>query len=291
MAFSIGGVDVKVSRCPDTSRYGLLSAVEASSGVDLHWQSSGIEWEDFLCSPGLVSIIDECPPVTGYTKPIDRSTQFCHADPFVLLGSYQCPPVGRPADEAFEIARQRLLKWEGRQLESTLWTGEVANGGGFVNPSFAYGNSECDIEPVDLSPAGALDPVGAIALLEEALGDMVGCGVIHAPYGLAAYLQTLDLLERQGDKYFTPTGFQVIFGHGYPGSGPGNAPADAGETWLFGTGPLVMVRSNLMQIPENIQEGMNRMINDVEVRAERFYAVGFSCALYAVRSALTWCCA
>jgi len=293
MAISPQGISIKgpEPRCPDTTQYGLLSAIEPTPNVDPHWMAAGIEWESFLCSPGVTGFIDECPPATGYTKPIERTTQFCHADPFVLVGSYQCPPVGRQADEAFEIARQRLLKWEGRQLERTLWTGEVANGTGFVNPSFAYGNEECGIEPVDLTPGGgALDPVGAIAALEAALGDTVGCGVIHVPYGMAAYLQALHLLERDGESYFTSTGFQVILGHGYPGSGPANAPPAAGEMWLFGTGPLVMVRSNLMQIPENIQEGMNRLINDVEVRAERFYAVGFSCSLFAVRSTLTWCC-
>lgn len=290
MAIAPLGVEIKGPRCPDNSRYGLLSAVDPTTNVDPHWMASGIEWEDFLCSPGVTGFIDECPPATGFTKPAERNTQFCGADPFVIVGSYQCPPVGRPADEAFEIARQRLLKWEERQLEHTLWTGEIANGSGFVNPSFAFGNSECDIVPVDLNPTGALGPVGAIAILEAALGDTAGCGVIHAPYGMAAYLQALHLLERQGDSYFTPTGTLIIFGQGYPGSGPGNVPAAAGETWLFGTGPLVLTRSNMLQVPDNIAEGFNRMINDIEVRAERFYAIGFSCALFAVRSELTCSC-
>lgn len=290
MAIAPRGIVVRTPRCPDESRYGLLSAVEPLSGVDSHWMASGIEWEDFLCSPGVTGFIDECPPATGFTKPAERNTQFCQADPFVIVGSYQCPPVGRQADEAFEIARQRLLKWEERHLEQTLWTGEIANGSGLVNPSFAFGNTECGITPVDLNPAGAVDPVAAISLLEEALGDTAGCGVIHAPDSLAAYLKFFELLEKEGDGYFSPIGFRIVLGRGYPGSGPANIPAVAGETWIFGTGPLVLARSNLFQVPDNIREGVNRLVNDVELRAERFYAVGFSCSLFAVRVSLCDLC-
>lgn len=289
MPIGPNGVEVQGARCPtDLSRYGLLSVVDPLPNVDPHFGVGGIMWEDFLCTSGVEAFIEECPPASGFTKPAERNFKFCQADPFLLVGSYKCPPVGRPADQAFEIARQRLLKWEGRQLERTLWTGEVLNGAGFINPSFAYGNSECDIVPVDVHAAGAVDPVKAIALLEEALGDTVGtCGLIHVPYRLAAYIHALYILELLDGKWFTPTGYQVVFGQGYPGTGPANVPAAAGEAWIFATGPLVLAMSDMMQVPENVQEGFNRMINDVEIRAERFYSVGFSCALLAVKTLMT----
>lgn len=282
---SPNGIEVPGPKCPvDPPRSGLLSAVQPLQGIDGHWQNGGIWWEDFLCSPSVTGFTDTCVPEDRFHKPFEGNIKFCQADPFVLIGSYKCPPVGRPADQAFEIARQRLLKWEGFQLEKTLWTGEVANGSGLINPSFAYGNAECGIIPIDLHPAGAVSPVGAISLMEEALRDSVGtCGIMHAPYTLAAYLHSLYVLELQGENYSTPTGYQIIFGNGYPGSGPANVPAVAGECWIFGTGPLILARSNMMQIPENIQEGFNRMVNDVELRAERYYSIGFSCALFAVR--------
>ena len=281
MAIAPRGVVVKTTRCPYRSKAGLLSAVDPISNVDPHWMASGIEWEDFLCSPGVTGFIDECPPASGFVKPADRSTQFCPADPFVIVGSYQCPPVGRPADEAFEIARQRLLAWEEWQLERTLWSGIIANGSGFVNPSFAFGNPDCDILPINLTPDGAVSTIAAISLLEEALGNTVSCGIIHAPNSIASYFRADEIIQETG-AYFTTTDLRIIFGAGYPGTGPGNSAPDAGETWIFGTGPLVMTSSDMLQVPSNIQEGMNRMINDVEVRAERFYSIGFSCALFAV---------
>lgn len=288
MALTPPGNIVKAPRCTETRKYGLLASVEPLRIVDPHFQATGITWEDFLCGPPASGFIDNCPPAQ-YTKPLERSSSFCEAEPFVALGSYQCPPVGRNSGEAFEIARQRLLNWEGFQVEQILWTGLSANGP--VNPSFAFGNTACDILPEDISPAGAIDPVGAIALLEERLGDVLACGgTIHVPYGILSYLQKHSLLVKDGNQYETTTGFKVVAGHGYPGSGPANVAAAAGETWIFGTGPLVLARGDVMMVPETIAESVDRLINNVEVRAERFYAVGFSCTLLALRVKLTCGC-
>jgi hypothetical protein len=290
MAIGPNGIEVKTTNCTNSNPYGLLSVVQPTNNIDPHWQVGGLLWEDFLCSPGVVGFIDVCPPASGFTKPSDRTTQFCRSDPFVLVGSYKCPPVGRPADEAYEIARQRLLKWEERQLEEILWTGVIDNGSGFVNPSFAFGNDECDIVPEDLNPAGAVDIVRAVSLIEEALGNTSGCGIIHAPGGLAAYLKFNFLVEKDNGTYYSPQGYPIVIGNGYPGSGPGNTPANSGELWLFATGPMVLAKSNMLQVPDNIAEGVNRMVNDIEIRAERFYSVGFSCALFAVRVELCDSC-
>lgn len=294
MALTPNGLVVRAPRCPDINPYGLLSAAETIPNIDPHWMSSGFEFEEFLCGPGsTTSFIDECPPASGFVKPAERNNQFCHVDPFVVIGSYQCPPVGRPADEAFEIARQRLLKWEGFTVESTFWTGSVIDKSGLsatITPSLAFGNPDCDLVAEDLNVAGAVDPVAAISLMERALGHSSGCGVIHAPYELGAYLKYFRLLEKVGDAYYTPTGFRIVLGHGYPGSGPAGVAANPGELWIFGTGPVSLLQSNMIQVPENISEGFNRMVNDVEIRAERFYAVGFSCALFAVRVALCDLC-
>ena len=283
------GILIKLPRCTVPSPYGILSAIDTVTPGDGHWQASGIEWEDFLCSPGVTGFIDECPPATGFTKPAERNAQFCQADPFVAVGSYECPPVGRPAGEAFEIARQRLLAWEQRTVEEVLWTGQSANGP--VNPSFAFGNEACGIEPVDIVPGGSVDAVTAIAVLENALGDVLPCGgVIHVPYAYAAYLIDHRLLIERDGAWYTPTGYLVVLGQGYPGSGPGNVAAAPGTTWLFGTGPLILAKSNMIMVPEEVKEGVNRQINDITVRAERFYAVGFSCALFAVRANLSCAC-
>lgn len=287
----IGGLLIKSPKCIEPPKFGLFSAIDLLTLTDVHWQASGIEWEDDLCGNGTVAFIDNsCPPASGFGKPADRNLQFPHADPYVALGSFTCSPIGRPASEAFEIARRRLLVWEQWQVEKALWTGVASNG--IIQPNFSTGSTYTGVTPVDISPAGALDPVSAIAIMEERLGDVIACGgTIHIPYGLAAFLTAHRLLINNGqDEYFSPTGFRVIAGHGYPGSGPNNVASAAGETWIFGTGPLLGARSNVIMVPETTPEAVDRRINNITVRAERFYAVGFSCSLLALRVKLTCGC-
>lgn len=289
MALAPRGFLVKSPRCTDLSKYGLLSVVTPFTPTDPHWAASGIEWEDDLCGDGTQTFIDNCYPASGFTKPSERNLDFCAADPFVAVGSFNCTPVGRPAGEAFEIARRRLLAWEGRQVERTLWTGISANG--TINPSFAFGNNQCGIVPVDINPAGPVDPISAFSKLETALGNEVSCGgIIHVPYSLVPFLLNSRLIEAQGDAIFSPSGYQVVAGNGYPGSGPANVAAAAGKAWIFATGPMLVARSNVMMVPESVAEGVNRNINNITVRAERFYSVGFSCTLLAIRASLTCLC-
>lgn len=288
MAIAPRGILVKAPKFNEP-KYGLLNSVTPITPGDPHWMASGIEWEDDLCSDTLASFIDVCPPTSGFTKPAERGLSFCASDPFIVVGSFDCSTVGRPADEAFEIARRRLLAWEGRQVEATLWTGVSANGD--VNPSFAFGNEECDIVPEDVNAAGALDPVAAISVLEDALADLIpGSGYIHVPANVIAFLKSHKMIVEADGGIWSPAGHRYVVGAGYPGTGPANAAPAAGQAWIFATGPLVLARSNVMMVPESVAEGVNRNINSITVRAERFYSVGFSCSLLAVRVLLTCDC-
>lgn len=279
----IGGFLVKSPRCNEQPKYGLLSSIDLITPPDTsHWMASGLEWEDDLCGDGTVTFIDSCPEPTGFTKPAQRNLNFPHADPFVALGSFDCSPIGRPSAEAFEIARRRLLAWEGRQAERTLWTGTASNG--TVQPNFATGSTYAGITPVDINGAGALNPVEALAAMEEALGDLIACGaVIHIPERLVSFFASYHLLTEVDGVLYSPAGIKIIAGVGYPGTGPNNAAAAAGQLWMFGTGPLLGARSNVIMVPETTPEAVNRLINNITVRAERFYAIGFSCSLLAIR--------
>lgn len=287
MALFPNGILLKTPLCTDPPKYSLLSVVNSVNPSDPHWMAGGVEWEDDLCGNDLVAFIDECLPTsgtgTGFEKPAVRGLTFCHSDPFVAVGSYDCTPVGRPAGEAFEIARRRLLAWESHQVEETLWTGVVANGAGFNNPSFAFGNTDCDIAPEDLTPGGPQSIVASLARLEEALGDIVSCGgIIHVPYRVLTFMTRYNLIREIDGVYYTATGNKVIAGHGYDGSGPANVPAGANTQWIFATGPLLLVRGNVIMVPDMVKEAVDRSINNVTVRAERVYSVGFSCTLLAI---------
>ncbi len=268
-------------------RYGLLTVTEPVTPEDGHWEG-GITWDDDLCS-GVHSTTEYCPIPNpeGPPKILDRDFQSCCADPFIVYASYDCPPIGKTAQEAFDTAEKRLLIREGRELERTFWTG-IAEDGQEVNPSLAFGNSECGSAPIDLTGSeGPVGVIGSMAVLESALGACVpGSGMIHANYGIASYLASQLLISERGDAWYSTTGQRIVVGAGYPGTGPGNSPAEAGTTWLFATGPVVVYRSDVFLTPERFKEAMDVRINSVQVYAERVYAAGWSCCLFAIQTLL-----
>lgn len=280
MAIAPPGYFVNAPQVPVVPKYGLLSTIEPVFIDDPHAWAGGVEWEQDLCTE-VESYITNCPPAVGHERTAERDLEFCHADPFVVKAAYNCSTAGRTISESIPIARKRLIAWESHEVERVFWTGQSANGP--VNPSLNFGNEYCDIEVVNLSPEGALDVVQAFGFLEEALTDVVpGGGIIHVPYGLASYIKAYHLIDKREDLCCSPTGFPVVMGAGYSGSAPGNVESVPGVTWIYGTGPIGVWRGPVFTNPDDASEGLDRYRNDVTVYAERFYAVGFSCALYAV---------
>lgn len=270
------------------ARYGLLTVATPVTPADGHWEG-GITWDNELCTE-VHSTSLQCPPVAD-PKIAERDFEACCADPFVLYGSYDCPPVGRKATDAFRIATERLRVHESRELERVFWTG-VTDSGETVNPSLAFGNNTCGTEPVDLTVANpGLNVLGGLAVLESALVDCApGGGVIHVNYGVAPFLAHHNLIYRDGDTWYTVTGQRLAFGAGYPGSGPENVAAAAGTTWMFATGPIGIWRSDIFLTPERLDQAVDRDINDVTVFAERVWAVGWSCCLFAINVTLDCAC-
>lgn len=267
-----------------TRPYGLLSSIEPVHLSDPHWQT-GLEWESD-CSVAVTGTLPPCPdPVAA--KSTDGGLIFCSADPFTVYGSYKCPPVGRPAGEARVIAENRLKRNKEWAVERIFWTGITPVG--TVNPSLQGGNDTCEITPVDLTPvAGALSPVAAIAALESNIADCIpgALGVIHVNFGLLPFMARDYLLVEKNGKYYTPSGQLIVAGAGYPGSGPGNVPADPGETWIFSSGPVAVYNSDIFFTPSHIDQAVNRSLNDVTFWAEQTYAVIWECCSFAIRVSL-----
>lgn len=264
--------------------YGLFTVAEPITLEDGHWEG-GITWSEELCSD-IHSTTQFCPiPVTGVSPKItDSDFQSCCADPFIVYASYDCPPIGNTVAEAFKIAQERLYTREEREVERVFWTG-LTEDGKEINPSLAFGNSECGNPPVNLTSAsGPVGVIASIAVLESALGDCApGTGVIHANFGLASFLAANHLIYQRDDAWFTITGQRLALGAGYPGSGPGGIAAAPGTTWVFGSGPLVIYRSEVFLTPERFKDAMDVKINSVQVFSERVYALGFSCCLFAIQ--------
>jgi hypothetical protein len=261
-------------------RFGLFSVTGVSNPADPHWQA-GAEFEDALCV-GVDTTLPVCGVVSPpYNKTPEGGPEFRMTDPFTVYGSYECSTGGRSAQDAFDIARRRLDAWQEYGVESVLWTGTTAAGD--VHPSLSDGDGAAFVA-TDVTPAaGAADAVSAMALLEGALADCTpGAGVIHVPYEAIPALKASALIIREGDSITTTTGQLVVAGAGYPVTGPAADVPAAGEVWIFGTGPVLVLGSDVFLTPDTLAAAVDRSINDVTVYAERTFAVGISCCLIAV---------
>lgn len=278
-----GGLLVPPIKKLDRS-YGILSSTEPIHLSDPHWQT-GLEWESD-CSVDASSTLPPCPdPVAS--KATDGGLIFCSADPFTVLGSYKCSTGGRSVSESMTIASNRLRRNKERAVEQIFWTGITPVG--TVNPSLQGGNDSCGITPVDLTPVtGALNPVAALAVLESAIAGCIpgGVGVIHLTFGVLPYMAANHLLFERDGKFYTPSGQLIIAGAGYPGSGPSNVPATSGETWVFATGPMSVFYSDIFFTPSQIDQAVDRSLNNVTFWAEQTYAVIWECCLFAIRVSL-----
>lgn len=277
---------------PIPQKYGLIDAVQFINEDDPHWET-GVTWENKYCV-NTDTTLPDCPAGTQPAKHHDRGLTFGFSDPFTVYGHFKCSNVGRPAQEAFDIATARLEYNEHRSVESTFWTGTTDVG--IVHPSLAVGDPAAGIAPVDLTPGGgAVDAVSALFLLENGLAQCSpGLGLIHVQYGFLNYLayHRLVHLETEPDGkecYYTKLGQKVIAGVGYPGSGPSNVAALTGETWLFASSQIGAIKSEVFLTPDLPKEAINRNLNDITVFAERIWSLEISCCLFAVRAQLACC--
>jgi hypothetical protein len=128
----------------------------------------------------------------------------------------------------------------------------------------------------DVLAAGA--PVSAqvgFAYLEEAIGATGRVGMIHVTPGAAVTYFDSDAADT-----VTALGTRVAVGGGYVGADPvGEAAAGAGQSWAYATGPVrVWVES---EATLNIAEVLDRQMNDVVFRAEKYVLVEWDTALQA----------
>ena len=247
--------------------FGIFSALSLRESADSHW-ANGVEWEAMTCDP-----------VSGINDPnCDTDIEFMFADSgllgeasgFAVYGSYNCGPIGRPLPKAEEMATAQLLAREEAQVEAQVW-GRLA--------AAAH----------DVNPGGALDPVEALAALEDWLGGVYGSlGTIHGSRGAATILS--KFVMPSGSRLLTKIGTPVIAGGGYPGTSPAGAPAAAGETWVLASPALFGYRGQVFNSSSRKGDLLDRGTNDLYAIAARNYVVGFDpCGVAAVRLNKTCC--
>lgn len=186
-------------------------------------------------------------------------------DPFTVYQPRACSTFGLgPYAEFVDRLRASFDASQHHAIEREVWTGGVIA----TNPAIADAGADLAGDPAGL-------PL-ALAQIEDAIGDTCRGGMIHMTRGAATMAARYNLLTidaaASGRARMTATGTPVVIGSGYTGSGPDGAPAPAGASWIYATGPM-LVRLGPVIIPADPPTIIDRRVNRVVVRAERSVVV------------------
>jgi hypothetical protein len=248
--------------------FGLAAVAGMPPTGDAHWQN-GIQYQPLDCDPA-GAWGDPC-AADQPDKSVPYGVGLVTATPFTVYAGWNCKAVGYTEAEILQRAQANLLLGEWRAVEDTVWTGALGN-----TPALATADAD--------NLGTAADPVDALALLEDYLGQTFGGqGVIHMSRYLATHLITNGTITPQGDRLMTGLGTLVAAGGGYTANtGPDGTDAAAGSYWMYATGPVSIRRSEVFVNPDTVGAALNRTTNDVLVLAERTYVVDWACAHGAV---------
>lgn len=271
--------------------YGLLTVAEARPSEDPHWRQ-GVVWRD-IC-PGTMggTTYDGCALTDSSPDDKAQTTSFSlfGARAFTAFAEIDCSPVDFYG-EGEQRAIEALNKTETWQVERAFWTGTVG-GDSYVYPRLAANAVVQDTleARIRLQMAAApvtgtsiaLDVVEGLGRLERAMANCLnGVGVIHVTTDVAEHLIANMVAIVKGPRLVTVNGNVIVVGAGYPGTGPDGAAPPAGQSWMYGTGPLFSYKSDV-KVYAAPHDSMVRTINTLKMIAERTYLIGYGCCLNAV---------
>lgn len=265
-------------------RFGLFSAVPVVEVTDPH-ALMGVQWEGLTCERPTI-VPDQCPCPT--TKEFLPPAPVLDADPFTVLGSWECALGGNTVAEAQTKARQHLTVGEQHAVEWAVWTGQadlfegITEEEAFHGPRFAH--------PSTPQIGTASCPKDLLALIEDyTAGIYTGQPLVHLPRAVLPHLASDGLITTVGTRLETPYGTPLVAGAGYgeANTGPDGTRAPDGSWWVYVTGAMQVWRGDVFT-PPNPQAGFSRCNNEFTAIAERTYLAGWDCFTAAVL--FTPCC-
>jgi hypothetical protein len=218
------------------------------------------------------SLWDPCSTGTNRTKEDESEIPLARFDPFGAYLPIVCSALGLPDgfEDRAEAALRATLSFAVEQSLSEGFPGST-------NPNF----TDSDLVILPAAPGTAQTPETGLALLEEAIGATGREGIIHATPAIAS-AWGFDKLETR-DGLRTANGTPVAVGGGYIGADPalGTSPIANDTGWAFATGPVEVRLSEFQMLPDDISEALDRSINEVVYRAERYVLATWDTALQA----------
>lgn len=207
----------------------------ASTSTGVQRWLNGVKFLPFGCNKIVGDTFDPCVArTTDYEDGIGEEVAF---QPFLAEVGVQCSVVGTDRDDLegyllahTEVGRSSILA---AQVERSAYT--------TGNPSLA---SEAQtISNADQSL------IGALIAVEDALADVLdgGVGMIHVPASLLVALSIGGGLIQDGNTVRTISGHFIVADAGTLGVRPWTRQPQAGEIWIYGSGPVFAKYSDVIR--------------------------------------------
>lgn len=254
---------------PVPPRYSLLTVARIVDEFDDHWLSGVAVYPYPSKEDG--GAHNPCAAGTERDKIAGGVIPLSEFGAFTVYVAETCTARGIGDNEAFMGRAVTALQG----LEASLVEHEFATGSAMPeNHYLADAN-------VDILPGGTLEPMEALAQLENAIARTGKMGVIGTDPGTAVAWASGCMIEREGATLRSiATGTPIVVGYGYVDVAPdGEAEPAATEGWAWATGPIEIRRTGIEVVPGTLAEALDRMNNVVTYRAERHYLVDWDTEL------------
>lgn len=219
---------------------------------------NGVKFTPFGCDKIIGALFDPCVERVSELQTYGSEVSF---DPFLAEVGITCSTLGydkATLDEYViahtEVSRSSIM---GAQVERS---------------AYATGNASLASEAQDLANADQ-SLMGALFAVEEGLADILdgGAGMVHVQAGALAVLQAQGGLRYDEDGHpFTATGHLIVADAGYLGVSPATQGVVAGESWVYGSGPVFAKYDDLLRYETDPWDDLSGGLlhNDREVKAE-----------------------
>lgn len=236
--------------------------------------------------------VDDATVTNGELYDGTGDAQFLEYTPFFIEVEDARSTFGVLGEDRFASVKKQLEAATQKAVEFELWEGQTA---------LADTNSNSYLRKAGAATvvnAGALDPITALMLLEQAIAaSPVGAnGVIHMTRDVASLLGSrliyIPTQEGKSGRAMTRLGTAVVIGSGYTGAGrtsDANTTASASNKWMYATGPVEVHLGKVEVVNENLGQAItvSTNTNDLVIKALRPAAVYFDPTIhYTVRLAL-----
>lgn len=252
---------------PARRPFGILSVADIVSEASERWLNGGTMYG---YPPGAPRLWDPC----GDGSPGKDSGDAPANPSFGSVTMYfpiTCTAAQVAGDPEGFVARAKLVLGAKTQfaIERQLVSGE-----GLATQPFL---ADANVVP-NILGGGAVGSNEGLALLEDALVEEDGLGVIHATPSITS-AWSYDKLTNDRVRLATINGTPVVSGAGYIDQVPSGQGAVSGDRqWAWGSGPIQLRLTEIEGIPDNIMEAMivsGEDANTVTFLAERHFLVAW----------------